>query len=494
MSIRLLSRDFAFYGLLDFLQRASSILLVPIYTRVLTQSSFGNLDLMLTACSILTILVDLQFVAGFSRLYLERRRSGEGAGFAGTAILTAFALGSLIAVTWLSLGFAGLLEVRFLPSFLSHRREWVVATGVIPFAFAYDLLLTQAQLLRRKGLFFAGAFGNTLTMTVLSIVLTTVIPLGILGVVLGQFLSRMIFTVVLFAGLRGEILMTLKSTLLKELVGYALPLVPGRWVGHSSAYVSRFFIFGGMGARENAVLAITTKFAAALGLFCIAFRNAWQPLAMGYIGDRGSERFYVRSLRLFMAGGIFSTFALTALAGPVLAILAPGTYGSAQLYVPLFLVAGIIAELDVNLQLGNQIARKTYWMSVAALVAFGVNVLVLATLTSRLGIYAAGTGLLVAFSLKAFITYRTAQKSYAIPYDRVSLALFVVSCAVLLILFLARVTGFLTEPVFLAQVIVCGLTFPILIAAPEDRAFLWRAAVTGTGALFGRASRAEGAE
>jgi O-antigen/teichoic acid export membrane protein len=478
VSLRILSRDVAFYGALDFLQRSLSIVLVPIYTRVLTQSDYGNLDLIFTVWSALTVLVDLQFIAGFSRLYLERQRIGDGPRFVGTAILTRLVIGVVLAVLFLSLGYGGFLELRFIPSFLQHRTAWTLVVLSIPVALTYDVVLVQAQLLRRKMWFFAGAFGNTLISTILCVVFTVFVPLGIVGVVLGQVVGTFAGTCILFAGLGREISFRYHAQLLREISRYSLPIVPGRWLSHFSAYVSRFFIYAGLGAGENAILAITTKLAAVVGLFCLAFRMAWQPLAMSYIGTEKAESFYVRSLRIFMAGGLFSVSILILLAKPILAILAPGSYVAAEYYVPFFLVAIIIGELDVNLQLGNQISKKTQWLSVASGLAFAINILILMTLTSRLGIYAAAIGLLLAFLAKVTITYLTGQRNYKIPYDKRSLLGFFFGCIALLILSVARSRGLLTDVAFFSGTAIVGFILPWFILAPSEREFIreWTAA------------------
>jgi len=467
-----LSRDFAFYGGLDFLQRSLSIILVPIYTRVLSRTDYGNLDLILVVWSVLTVLVDLQFIPGFSRLYLEHRRSGDGPRFAGTAILTRIGISTLLAAIVLSLGFAGLLEFPFIPSFLGHRTAWTVVILGIPVALAYDILLAQAQMLRWKRWFFAGAFGNTLISTALCVFFTVVMNWGIVGVAIGQMTGTLAATCVLFTGLRREISFQYHRELLKEIAQYSLPLVPGRWLNHFSAYVARFFVFAGLGAAENAILAITTKLAAVVALFCLAFRTAWQPLAMSYIGDQNSEAFYVRSLRVFLAGSLFSVAALILLTRPILAILAPDSYAVAEYYVPFFLVAGIIGELDVNLQLANQIAKKTYWISVASVLAFAINVLILMTMTARFRIYAAGAGLLFGFLAKAIITYVTGQRNYKIAYDKVSLFLFFVGCASFLTLAIARSAALINDAVFYIAVAIVGLVLPLFTLGEAERVII----------------------
>ncbi|MFZ2491230.1 MAG: lipopolysaccharide biosynthesis protein [Thermoanaerobaculia bacterium] len=491
MSLRILSKDFAFYGLLDFLQRSLGILLVPIYTRVLSQASYGDLDLIVTVGSALTVLVDLQFAAAFGRLYLEHRRDADGPRFVGTTILTRAAVGTVLAALFLSVGFAGGLETRFIPSFAGNAAAWVIVALSVPVTFVYDILLVQTQMLRSKKGFFVGAFGNALLATILSIVFTVALDLGIFGVVLGQFIGRLVVTLVLLMGMRKEIAFEYRSAILTELSSYALPLVPGWWVAFSSAYVSRFFIYGGQGAQQNAILAITMKLAALIGMFCVAFRTAWQPLAISYIGEDGGEAFYIQSLRVFTAAGLFSVFMLALLSRPALAILAPPSYGAAADYVPYFLVAMIIGELDVNLQLGNQISKKTHWMSIAATLGLVVNLAVLISWTSRLGIYAAGAGLLASVIMKVSVTYLSAQRNYKIHYDRKSLIVFAFGCVSLLLLAVARSTAALGEAVVVGMVLVLGLALPWIALGRRERDLFRKATAVGVSWVFGGRGHAD---
>ena len=469
MSIRVLSRDFAFYGVLDVIQRSLGILLVPIYTRVLTQSSYGNLDLILTSCSALTVLIDLQFLAGFSRLYLENRRSGNGPRFVGTTFITRVGLGALLVLLFLTLGHLGLLEWSFIPSFNANRTAWTIALLSIPVTFGFDILLMQAQMLRFKKWFVIGAVGNTLISTSLCVGLTLFLRMGVVGVVAGQLIGLSVATLLLFIGLRREIAFDYHRRLLREVATYALPLVPGRWMGHATAYASRFFIYAALGASENAILAITSKLTAAVGLFCVAFRTAWQPLAMAYIGQEEGERFFVRSLRIFMAGGIFSVCAFTLLLKPILAILAPASYHVAEYYAPSFFIATIVGELDVSLQLGNQIAKRTYWISLASGCAFAINLLILATLTTRFGIHAAGIGLLLSLAVKATITYFSSQRSHPIGYDKRSILLFAASCVALLMLAVGRSMEIVGSGAFYGGTAMIGMFVPFLMVDHTER-------------------------
>lgn len=486
MSLRLLSKDFAFYGSLDLIQRAMAVVLVPIYTRVLTKHEYGDLDLIITAGSALLVLVDLQFGAGFARLFLEHHRRGSGPSFAGMTAIVRAGLGTAVAGLIMAAGFAGSLEVEFLPSFLGNSTAWTLVLLNIPLTLAYDILLLQTRMLRWGRLFAFGAVGNIGLASVLCVAFTVIVPLGIVGVALGQLLGKLVPTLFLVVGLLDELDLRVQRGHLREMLKYTLPLVPGWWLAFSSAYVGRFFVYGTVGAEHSAILAIATKLVSVVGLFSVSFRMAWQPLAMGYIGEEGGHEFYVRSLRVFLAAAAFSAFGLCAFGPAALAVLAPASYAGANAYVPLFAVATIVAELEANLQLGNQIARKPHWISLGAAAGFAANAIVLATLTPRAGVWAVGLGLLASSLVRTLVTYVSGERNCHIPYDKRAFRLFAAGC--LCLLGLGQLSGVSPTSQLLASTIMvgCAALFPLVILGPEERSMARSVAVQGAARLVGR--------
>jgi O-antigen/teichoic acid export membrane protein len=469
MSIKNLTVDFGFYGLLDFLQRSFGLIMIPVYTRVLSQTEYGNLDIIIILSLVLLVLVDLQFVSAFARLYLEYCTAGNGKRFVGTAVVSRLIGGIAIPALFLVFGFLGQIEFAFLPSFKANTTVWIVAVSAVPLSLTYDILLLQTRMLRWKKLFALGSVSNCVFSGLLSILFTVVWSWGIVGVVLGLLLGKIIGLLLLVWGLRREVDLCFDLGIFKELLHYSLPLVPGWWVGFSSAYVARFFIYGKLGADENAILAIVTKLAGVIGLLTVSYRTAWQPIAMSYIGDARGEEFYVRSLRLFMAAGVFCIFCLTILSKPVLAFLLPASYGVVEYYIPLFVVGIIIGELENIVQLGNQISKKTYWMSIGSVFSFLTNLLILIIFTAWIGIYAAGLGLMFSSIVRLFITYFSSQGNYRIQYDKKSLYIFCLSCAALLMLSIGRNINLLNGIIFFSAIVVLGIILPWSILSNLDR-------------------------
>jgi O-antigen/teichoic acid export membrane protein len=469
MSIRTLSVDFVFYGVLDLLQRSISIIMVPVYTRVLTQKEYGDLDIIIIVASVLFVVVDLQVIAGFTRMYYERHERGDGRRFVGTAIVARLVAGTLIAAGFVVLGSLGHLEFSFMPSFLENRLAWMIAVATIPFILTYDVLLLQARMLRAKSWFAVGALSASILSGVLSVLFAVVWKWGIVSVVLAMLVAKIVGVLALWIGLRNEISLEFDSEIFRELMRYTAPLMPAFWLSFASVYVSRFFIFAKVGAEENAILAVCMKMAVVIGMFAIAFESAWQPLAMKQIGDRGANEFYVRSMRLFVAGNLLIMFVITAFLDPILSILAPESYDPVKYYFPLFAVGMVLSTLAKNVQLGHQIAKSTHWISIIAFISSLVNLVILILFSGRYGILAAGVGWLSSFGVMLLLSYSTAQRNYYIPYDLKAFALFAVGCIALLLIGVAGYRQAIPGWLFSFVALLCGAILSWSVIGRSDR-------------------------
>ena len=425
-SIRTLGSDVLFYGVLDVLQRSVGFLLIPLYTRVLPQDQYGELDFLVTCAAGLAVLTDLQFVAALTRLYHEHDGRGSAARLTGTA---------LVSRVLFSLPLVGLLVLVIATRAEPPRagvNAWMLAGITVPLALAYEVLLLQARLLRRRWLFAAGALANCALATAVSASAILQFDLGLEGVLVGTLAGTSLGIAALAWGLRSRIQLGIDRVLLVEMLRYSAPLIPGWWLAFGSAYIGRFFVYTQLGAAENAVLAVTLKLAGIVGLFVGAFQMAWQPLVVAQIGSGVGDVFYVRSMRLYVAVGTMAVFWLTAGLGTLLGVLAPDSYGGVAELFPVFAVATMVSGFSNSLQLGHQIAKRTAWISISAFVAFAVNLAVMIWLTPLLGLAAAGWAMLACFVVKGVVVYFTAQARHFIPYDVRAFLLFGVGAACLI--------------------------------------------------------------
>ena len=477
MSRKALATDMAFYGLLYILLRGFNMLLIPLYTRVLSQGQYGDLDLIHTGAGFVFILLDLQFIHGFSRLYPTYKKEGRHKEFVGTMLLTPLVYASLGAGAFIAMGEAGLLEFSFMPSYAAYRMSWITVMIAIPLQQVMDLLLMHSRMERSKRWYGAGAIGHTFSSGLFCILFVAVFHMEVFGVILGQLLGRMVGISIIWFGMRRNISWAWQRDVFRNALAYTLPMVPGWWLSFSSTYVNRFLLYDKLGPEQVAVFALASKGIVLISLINFAFQLAWQPLAMGYIGEKGSTKFYVQSMRIYLSGSLFGLFALSAGAHILIRILAPNSYAEAAAYLPLLAVGAILSGVATNLQLGNQIARKTGWMSVTSGASLAINLLILLLLIPTLGVWAAVIGMIAAGCIQWVIAYASSRRSYAIPYDWRAFGIFFGSIALVLVMILwlqEVISRWLYMPL---AVTVGALVAWFVFSAQERRAVLGKARV-----------------
>ncbi len=445
MSFKKLGGDFAFYGLIDVVQRSLSLILVPFFTRVLDKNDFGNLDMFLVLLSIFSVLIDFQFISGISRLYLDYVTKGLGSKFAGTVVFFRFYIGIALAILLSILGFLGFLETGFIPSFLNNKLTWLLILIFVPISISFEALMTQARMLRVKIPFASGAVISSVITLGGSIITTGLFDWGITGIVFSMLAGKIIGGLIVYFGLGNNIQVCVDKKILNPLLMYCMPLIPGWWLGFSATYVSRFFVYDILGPGDTALLAISMKLQSLIGIFAISFRSAWLPLAMTLIEDKGGDSFYIRSTRLFISGGFLVTFLLTVFIYPIMTIIAPSGYQDVGLTFALFSLGCIIGEVESNLQLGCQIAKKTIWITFGSIVSFLISMFILYSYTSQMGIRAAGLALFLSSLGRIILTYLSSQFYRYIPYDNKSFFMFGLGSLVLL--FNVQINELLSIPI-----------------------------------------------
>lgn len=428
MSIRRLTGDFGFYGILLVVQRSVSVLLLPIYTRVISQQDFGNLDTIIAACGFLSLLMNLHLAQGFIRLFPEYDKRGEGGVFAGTNLIAQLVLGVGLCLSFIAAGLLGFITFDFVPPFGGLRAVWILAVFNGFLSLVGELLLVHARMLLRRRLFAAGALMSSVVTAAATILFVVPLKFGILGVTLGQLVAGVATIGIMLVGLRSAYRFRFDFKMLLNVLKYSLPIMPGFCLGFSSAYIGKFFIYGSLGAADVAILAICYKITTGLSFFTLGFRMAWQPVAMAYIGEERNEEYYTRSMRAFLVVTFAGIVATVATAKYLVWFLAPANYHSATVYVPLFTIAmGLLAAGDI-LQLGNQIAKKTIWISITALCGLSANVGVLTMLVGKYQLYAVPLGLLLSGLITATVAYVSSQRNYFIRYDHKAFMIFGCGC------------------------------------------------------------------
>ena len=433
MSIKILFKDLAFYGLIDIIQRSIGVLLIPYYIRALSITEYGNFDIFIIISSIVLVLIDFQLIQAFNRFYYEFISNDKRKRLAGTVLKFRFLIGLFLAIILIFIGKSGGLENNFMPKFSSFTTEWILII-IFPIVTSfYDGLIAHSRMTKEKKAFTTLALTSVIISSVLSVIFVEYFSFGIIGLILGLFLGKLLASFFGFIQLHKKIILCLDKDILKEILKYSAPLIPGWWLAFITTYFCRFFVFEELGPANNAILAIAMKALIIVNVFTLSFRSAWQPIAMSLIKNKKSNKFYINSSRILIFSLILISFILTLSIDLIVDIVLTESYSLVANIFPIFIVASIISELEFNFQLGCQLSKKTIWITMGSILSFIISLIILFVYTEIYELFAVGYALLLSSLVKIVVVFISSQKLYFIDYSIKSIFLFFVGCISLLL-------------------------------------------------------------
>ena len=468
MGLQTLFRDFQFYGIVDFLQRSIGIFMVPYYTRELSTADYGNLDLFIIISSTLLVLIDFQFIAALNRFFNEYMNVANEKRLVGTVVTFRLFVGIGIGLITFALGNLGLLEFDFSPSFLKYKYNWILVI-LLPVATSlYDGLIAHSRITRSKGNFSIISFTSIIISTFLAVFLVEYYTMGICGILLAMFLGKFSASILGCVLIGKKIEWCVDRNILRSIFSYSMPLVPSWWFAFLTTYFSRFFTYSALGPENSAVLAVTMKLLLVINFFALSFRSAWLPLAMSNIGDDNEDSFYINSNRILLISLFTISLILVLCIDVIVGIAFPAEYLLVGLIFPIFIVASIIAEVEINLQLGCHIAKKTIWISIGAFISFCVSVVILYLLTPKYNIYAIGLSLLFSSVVKLIVTYIASQKYRFIRFNHRSMLFFILGILAILVYSVVNNNNLLSNLLAKTALAVIGILTLAQMVEPRE--------------------------
>ncbi len=394
------------FGAAVVLPRATSLLTVPIYTRLLGPEDFGRYELLTSISALLyaICILGLDFamsVRYFGRAEVERGRDAASA--------VAAAAGASLVATGVLAALASLIGPVALQS-SSGGLPFAIVVAAVPFNVLGGVLAMYLRLRFRGLAFFRATVGGAVGGTASGVILVVAAHWGLVGATVGLAAMHVITFLLLAVGVRGLLDPASgdRRTALK-LVRLGAPLVPAGAAAWVFAVADRFFVLAFFGLAQVGLYAAAARLAMVLALVQFGFHAAWGPVALrwGTIADR--DRRYAASLRLVAMAGGAAVAAVSWLARPLLWLIAGPAYVGASDVVWLLAASVLFSAMFFVVQIGANLAQRGDRVAWAMIVAAVINTLANLALIPVLGYLGAGIATLLAYAVAYAIMYAMSQ-------------------------------------------------------------------------------------
>ncbi len=429
---RHLTRQSLIFGLGALTGKATGLVLLPIFTRVLSPDDYGRLDVLWSLGSGMAGVLLLGLDAAAVRLYFDQPDvRGRGRLLATWAVL----LGAIAAVATIALLATGPTIGGLLFGSASAAGAGLVLALVVPAALVNHYALTG---LRTTGQPAAYAAFTVATFAVYAIGILALLGLGQASVRTIMVAWGATLTLTGVGGvlrLRNRLHGGTSRRLAVGLLKYGLPLAPILAVTLGSDFIHRTILLAAAGPAEVARLTVAIRFASVVTLAIVSFQLAWQPrvYAIG-TSQLALSRIAIDSRRFVF--GVTAVALIVAIASPIVVpIIAGESYRSSLPAMSWCLVAAVLAGVYAVVCTASSIAKRPADLTASAVVGVGVAIGANLVLAPTFG--SAGTGASLAIGqLGAVIAIATVGRRrlpIPFPHARIGILVALTSIAIVIV-------------------------------------------------------------
>jgi O-antigen/teichoic acid export membrane protein len=406
-------KDSAIYMAPTFLSRGLSLILIPLYTRVLQPADFGSLDLFLIFASIVNLTIALEVSQGVARFFAAENDPQKKIAYASSAFWFTFAC--YIVFTLLMLILSPLVSI-FVLGRTGLQLAFQIGIIYIFFNGLFYFVTNQFRWEQRSKHYAIVSLLMPLITSVSSIFLCYFHNWGLLGLLIGMVVGCLSSTVLGLLLLRNTLRFRFDLGRLKEMLAFSAPLVFSGIAVWLSLYVDRMMINYFLSVNDVGLYGIGYRLASIAGLVMVGFQGALTPLVYASYKKPDTPRQLERIFRIFLAFALFIFLALTLFAKDILILFStPAYYGGSSLVI--FLVPAVLLSNMYIFSPGISIAKKTHLIVFINIGGGFVSVLMSFLLISRLGILGAAMATMLTY-LAIFIAYTViGNHYYPIPHN-----------------------------------------------------------------------------
>ena len=388
---RLLSNT-AILGAGTFASKVLVLLLMPLYTAILSTSEFGTADLISQTANLLIPLASVGICDGIFRFALEDSEDRRGVFSTGIFVLL--------------LGSAGLLGL------IQTLRAFDIFSGYVMliacYVIAANLHSAFANYIRaqgKTGLFAVQGIINTVLTILLNILFLIVFDMGSLGYVLSVVIAD--FTMVIFLFFVARLWRDFSPRSVTKrtaaaMLRFSIPYIPTTMMWLITSVSDRYIVAAYCGTAENGLYAAAYKLPTLLALVSGVFIEAWHFSTVKDATKEERSDFFGSVYVSFMSIMVMGSSFLIVGARIFTSILLDDSYFASWEFVPVLVIATLFSTLVSFLGSVYFLEKKSLMSMLTAMSGAVVNIILnfvmipehgamgaaVATLISYLAVYA----------------------------------------------------------------------------------------------------------
>ncbi len=406
------------YSVTMLFGRMASFFLLPLYTRYLSPTDYGVLEIVDLAMFMLATVIGLG-LAGDALFYFYARLPDE--------------LSKKRAVQTIILAACGISITGFVvaQSFAPWFSHWLFRTGIYTPALRIaalsflvtppiDAFLCYVRAIEKTTAFMLFSLFRLAASIVLNVILLVVFKLGLYAILVSTFAVNAL----LCLGLGIYCLRALSGwagadwRILRRVISYSTPIGVSSGAMLLIHYGDRIFLSRYCTLAEIGVYALAYKLGMALSYLNLPFQMFWRSQVYSIVDDKDGDSVFVKVFLYFEFVFVLSAFGLALFSGLAVRLLSAHAFWGAAAFVPWLAFAYAARALEYQMQSALLVDAKTRKIMVSTLAGVTVCLTGYALAIPAFGVWGAVLATCLSFSTMLVITFILAQRQrqFDMPY------------------------------------------------------------------------------
>jgi len=430
MGLRSFGKDSLVYGIGGIMQRASTLIIVPLYTHLLSIEEYGKLETILVTINIVSLAMGLGMSSSIIRFYMEDEGCGKTGELLGSAFAVSIAGGMLIFS--ILLAFADSLS----PLLNIGRLRLTLAAACTSafFESIYQLFLSMRRARSEPTSYVILSLLAGFALVLFTCIILILSERTALMAVYGRSMAFGAPAIILLVNLFARSKLNISFNKIQEIARFGVPVVFSASAWFVLDASDRYFLAHYSSFGQVAIYSLGSKLGLVLAVFVVwPFQLTYAPYVFQNLKRPDLKQQMSRLLTYLVAVMASVSIMILIFSRKIIELIAPQSYESSNLVTAWILPAAVMTGIYYWASAQIHIAKGTHYIAATLVITAAVNLGLNYWLIPPLGWLGAAISKNASFGLAALCLTAIGQRLFPLRFEAKRLLMILCAASVSLI-------------------------------------------------------------
>lgn len=410
-------KSLTIYGIIPIATKSAALLVVPIYTRILSPEQYGISELYLTFAMFINFVISMEIYSGVGRYYNEKKNTNELKELVSSGLLFTLVIG--IVITLICFTFKDTFYKIIIPQEVGFKyyNEFLIILSLPLLLSVYDYLSVMMRYAGKPKIYLRISLIQLFVKITTTLVLLLVFNLGLSSIFYGMIAGTLSTIILLLYQTKENLSFTINKKYLRDILQFSLPIYPGLLILGFSRPLIRWVIGFELSLESLGLFSIAFQIVSVFAILQTGFRMTYRPFLFENMSNPNYISKLESILKIFLIPIILVLIPLIIFPLEALNIIASNKYLDAFSIVGILAIGSALDIITEFISFGPDIIKQTKFHTYNGIIRVISLVVSLYIFIHFFGFIGIGLGYFVGSVINFIAKYLTTNRLLKINFN-----------------------------------------------------------------------------